>query len=365
MIFDYDILYNIIEFDPSYTHKLVSKQFNYTCNRLSVYMKVWNLKFDFCSESLDYIHKNILNIQKWGSIMDILWYKHIMNLENQDINIDESVEANDIEYDISICDYSRFEYLYNKNIDNLDISKLYFYVGYSNNIEGLRYLHFIGKEIDATLIYSSICESNKEILQYIYEEEIDVSHINLSLPLTIRAYGNNEILKLVNDIKLKKSVIPDIIYPDLDDFQQVNYLRGLKNLNKEVKHLNFNNINTKIYFLNIIPFYVNHKHNIELIIENRYYDTLLITSIINTCLKHGFIDLLDVLWNKEFNKFPNSNIVYFILKHNTYLCLPSLIWIEKCYTLHEKDYIKIFQYCHNRDLNTAIYCLKKIKQRVF
>ena len=360
MRFNDDILHSIIQFDPSYKYKRVSKQFNYICQRLDTYMKVWNLVFDYDEKALDYIDKNILYMQKWGSDFDINWYKIIMR---RPIFDEEQENIIDLEYNMSSCDPFIFEEFYQNNIGNIDMDKLFFFIGIRNNVQLLSYLAEKGEKMREGLYVGAITNNNVGVLQLSQAYTGNRDDITLMLATTIESYSNPEIREVIDNLNIRGAIFPIVIYPDLHHIQNINYIKGLIALKKEIKDLNFNNINVKIYFQNIEPFRLQHKENIELLVQNRYYNHLFLVAIINSCLKYGFTDILDKLWDIEFGYFPDD-IVGFILKHHTYICLKSIKWIENCYDISEEDYTKIFKNPDNRDLNTAIYCLKNIRQLI-
>ena len=94
--------------------KINMSEFNQICEGLSVYFAVWNLKFEYNPVALDFIDRNILYIQKWGSEYDQEWYKNIMRegrlqIEDEGIDTDVPIPIN-MEYLLSTCSVDSFQY---------------------------------------------------------------------------------------------------------------------------------------------------------------------------------------------------------------------------------------------------------------
>lgn len=356
-----DYLYNIIEYDPDYNHRLISKEFKNICDRLSTYFKVWNIDFDNDQQALKYIDNNILFLQKWGADYDIDWYKKIMFTSPVILNQSPGTIQLDLEIDMAGTSLDRFIFYYEHFLPVINHFNLQFLIGVYNNIEALEYLIEKDNAINYNLISGAIRAGNPQILLKLQEYIVDVDGMFLNLENTIESHSNVEIRNILNNLGIKDAPIPPVIYPEHYNIQNIHYVNGLIALNKTAENLNFNNINRNIFLMNNKLFNNEYVYNeyvynvIEKLINNKLHNDMFLTAIKCSCLEFGFILLLNKLWDN----MPN-NITRFVLKHRLYLNLSTMKWIDCWYYLEQDDYKKIYNDPVVRDLKTAIYCLKNI-----
>ena len=362
MLFNGDILRSIIEFDPDYSHKLVSKQFSQICNNLSTYMDVWNLRFEQDSKALDYIDRNILYIQKWGTQEDQDWYRKVMTpsvLTLTDINNDNN--HTDWEYLLSTCELATFQYHFSNhpNVANLDMDRLFFLIGINNNVEIFEYLVSENIEVRLSIFHSAISNGKVGILKALQNYFGKKPNFILTLPNTIESYAKEEVREILNDMEILDAIVPIKIPLSVFNITSKNFLRGLKTLKKELKDLDFRALTTSIYIHGIEPFTIYSRECVKMLSVNRYYDYKLFVQILKACLQYSWINILDYLWINDYDNMPN-NMVRFIEANHVYVNLTSFKWVESVYFLEQKDYKKIYKNNDVRNLSTAIYVLRKI-----
>ena len=362
MLFNGDILRTIIEYDPDYKHKLVSKQFNHICYGLSTYMDVWNLKFDYNPLALDFIDRNILYIQKWGTEQDQRWYKSVMGssilqIEDTGIDTDQPIPI-DMEYLLSTCEVASFQYHFHNSIGNLDMYRLFFLIGANNNVMVLDYLINEGINIRETAFVGAITYGNVEILKTLRDYFTKKPQMILILSNTIESYAKKEVRDIINEMEILDAIIPNTIPLTIYNVNNKRFIQGLVFLKKELRDLNFNIVNTAIYFQGMTPFDGSHKDVIKLLAENRYYDYAFLIQIMKVCLEYSWLDTMEYLWINDYDNMPHD-ITRFIEKHGIYLNLNSLKWIESVYFLEQDNYKKIYKNSDVRDLKNCHVLFKK------
>ena len=317
MIFNTDILRTIIEYDPSFDHKLVSKQFKTICDSIKTYLNIWNLRFDYDPLALEYIDNNILYIQKWGSDNDQNWYRNIMKKPITDI---EEIQNPFIDLELILSHEKNMEIFdenFYVNINNIDMYRFFYLMGSSNNVTLLKHLIEDRVDIKETIFVGAITFMNIDILKVLQEHFTKKEEMILILSNTIESYSNPDMRNIIDSMEILNAIIPNTIFPTLYNIQNINYIKGLIALHKEVKDLNFNSVNVSIYFQNMKPFEIFHKEHMDLLVRHRYYNYLFLVSIVKACLEYGFIDIMEYIWINDYDSMPND-IVRFLNKHGIY-----------------------------------------------
>ena len=346
-----DIITSVLEYDPVYSHRLISKIWNIAIEKINIHMKVWNYNINDY-KVLNYINKNILKIEEWGDEIDISYYSSKLNKKNQINNTLESLC-------ISPCTYSDFINLYEKEkpIDIQRIITIAYWVGaYSN----LRLIHFLRENepkvfVDTNILEGAIHYESERVLEHYldyYKEDIDN---NLDIYTTICAHGNDDIWNLICDLGLKVHYIPYQIRLTISNISTLSFIKGLIKLNVTPNRLNFNRIN-KVDRCIFISY---RRTIINKLLRYKFYNDKVLEIIIDTSLRYGYIDILDKLLFMRPDIFP-LDIINFIVKYHSYLCLEGIKWINKHYIINSH----ILQFIKNnktyRTLSVALWCMRRI-----
>ena len=359
-MFNGDIVYNIIEFDPSYNHKLISKHFYNICSRLQMYMRIWNLDFnDNDLDILDFINSKIMDISIWGNKIDIKWYIQTMYQYHNDTDSDSDnsggpADINDLELFLAGANYVSFVDNYNDNALNLDHGRMFYFMGVYENVDLFKSLVENHMFISETILSGAISVNSIDFLTILEDHFKTAKNFILSLDDTIASYANWIVRMIIDRMGIKDSIIPNIIRPNIKNMKNKYYIRGLSALHKKKEELNFINLNREIY-VNKRPFSGNSEEILNLIVDYEYYDYPFLGILIKDSLEQNYFNVL-----LKIKKPDRKQMFYYIFKNNIYLNVCSIKWLEYHYMLTQKDYKKIYNTKDVRSLKTALYILSKI-----
>ena len=355
MIFNNDIIQEIIEFDPQCSHNLISKQWKYVCDKLYNYIRIWNLDFDNSLESLNYIKNKILPLNKWGNKEDQLWYQQKLNFEKNEDS--ELFAALDLENLLAQCQPQSFHQIYPLT-NNINLFLLYYLIGKHNNLDLIKDISTRSFNIVESLIFGAINGGNVQMLEFCHTYFGKRPDITLMTSSTIESYSDQELRYYIDQMEMANTVLPIKIQPSHNNMKSTIYLKGLVKLNRDIDDIDLTWVNHSIYILGNDAFNIWHKDSIQMIINHKLYNHLFLIAIIKSCISLEFIDILDQIKNSEDTFFP-SNMIDFCLTHQVYIRYLSLKWIEKYHEITQEQYKKIYNSSY-RELKVAIYCLSKI-----
>lgn len=352
-----DIIYEILAYDPNYQHRLVSKKWYNIVERLKTHFKAWNYEID--DETIAYINRNILKIDKWGDAADVLYYSKKLNREQSLLSVNTS----------NLCSYVGIPTYFNKFIEEFDriggyipnniSTSFLFKIGIYNDVQILKFLKKHNVQMDDDLVIKgAIHYPSPDILQC-YLDDYDVPLSDLDLATTICACSDPRVLDLVVDLQLKIRALPPSIRIHNYHFSRESFFKGLIQLKVPASQLDFTRVTIPQNGGSLFSSY--RRSIINLLLEHHYYNDTVLELIIDSCLRYGYEDVLNKLSFVHRDTFNAYNIFTFIINYRTYLCLPAIKWIEKEYNIDENFYRFVFSNAYLRDIKVALWCLKRLR----